>query len=144
MLFEKIEKENKDIVFVYTTCPNKDEAKSIGQAAIDKQLAVCADLWPINSIYLWQKVIQDVNQYMLMMTTQKSLGKRLIKFVSGIHSYKVPFVVECSTQVSNSLYHLWVDKTLKGKSGYVTEYQDKILKKNKKQRKQGYNPGKLK
>ena len=43
MLTETIEKGGKDIVFVYTTCPSTEEARSIILSSIKEKFAVCGD-----------------------------------------------------------------------------------------------------
>ena len=123
MIFDRVEKEEKKIVFIYTTCSNKEEARLIGFSVIEERLAVCADFWPINSIYPWQDVIQEASQYMLMITTEKLLAEKLIKFVEKIHSYKIPFITEIDSSISNSAYKLWVNKTLEGKTKYLSTYE---------------------
>lgn len=69
MLFEKVNKEEKNIVFVYTTCPNIIEARNIGLSAVREKLAISADYWLINSIYPWMNVIQEGDQFMLLFAT---------------------------------------------------------------------------
>jgi len=121
MLFEKIEKSEKDIVFVYTTCGSIKEARKIGLSAIDEKLAMSADYWMINSIYPWKNVIQEIDQCMLMFATQKSIIDKLIKHIEVNHSYGVPMIAVCPTSMTNHDYSFWVDTTLSSKETYITE-----------------------
>lgn len=132
MLFEKIDKESKDIVFVYTMCPSMGEARDIGLSAIKEKLAVSADYWLINSIYPWNKVIQEGEQYMLMFATQKVLSDTLMKHIEMEHSYSIPVVIRCDTSITNQPYHFWVDNTLTSKEEYITETEDEIKKRAEK------------
>lgn len=85
-IVEKIDIKTKDIVFVYTICSNAEEARSLGISSVQEKLAISADYWIINSIYPWQGVLQEVGQYMLMLSTLKELSKNLIKHMSrNIH-----------------------------------------------------------
>lgn len=140
MLFERTDKESKNIVFVYTTCPNIKEARNIGLSAIKEKLAISADYWLINSIYPWKNVIQEIDQCMLMFTTQKVLSDNLMKHIELEHSYSVPVIVKCDTIITNQPYHFWVDNTLTSKDEYVTETEDEMKKKNEK----GYHYERLK
>ena len=142
MLVEKVEKGTKDIVFVYTTCPSAEEARSIGLSAINEKLAVCADFWEINSIYPWQGVIQDVFQYMLMITTEKGLSDKLVKFVQGMHPYSVPMVAKTDVAFMNSTYQFWVDNVINGTGNYISEADEKAYKRDDEGN--GYHYGKLK
>ncbi|HAE36836.1 MAG: CutA1 divalent ion tolerance protein [Candidatus Nomurabacteria bacterium GW2011_GWF2_35_66] len=126
-IFEKIEKGSDDIVFVYTICGDVEEARSLGFSAVQEKLAISMDYWIINSIYPWKNVIQEVDQYMLIFSTQNNLSDKLIKHIESEHSYKIPMVAMCKTDMTNLPYSLWVDETLKDGQRYITEseLQDK-------------------
>lgn len=139
MLVEKLDKNKKDLVFIYTTCTNRDEARSLGLSAVNNHLAVCADFWLIESVYPWNGVVQDVDQYMLVCTTQRELGEKLIKFILSIHSYSIPVISESGAQNKNPAYALWADKTLWSQDGFISEHEDIMRKKSDE-----YGLGKLK
>lgn len=120
-LFEKIEKGEDDIVFVYTICGSTDEARSMGYSSIQEKLAISMDYWVINSMYPWQGVLQEVDQYMAMFSTTKILSKKLVKHLEAEHPYKIPMIVVCSTNMTNLPYSLWVGNTLKDDKKYNIE-----------------------
>jgi uncharacterized protein involved in tolerance to divalent cations len=128
MLYEKVEKESKDIVFVYTTCPSLEEVRDIGLSAVNEKLAISADYWRMNSIYPWNNVLQEGDQYMLMFATQKALSYTLMKHIEMEHSYSVPVVIRCDTSMTNQPYNIWVDKTLSSKDEYITETEEEFRK----------------
>jgi len=130
MLFEKIDKSDKNIVFVYTTCFNIGEARMMGLSAVNKKLAISADYWIINSIYPWMDVIQEGEQYMLMFSTQKALSEKLIKHIEAEHSYSVPVIVQLDVSLANQPYTFWVDNLLTKEGEYITETEAEIKKKN--------------
>jgi uncharacterized protein involved in tolerance to divalent cations len=132
MLYEKVDKNAKDIVFVYTTCPSMEEARDMGLSAIKEKLAVSADYWLMNSIYPWSNVIQETDQYMLMFATQKFLSDTLMKHIEMEHSYSVPVVIRCDTAITNQPYHFWVDNTLTSKEEYITLTEEDMIKKREK------------
>lgn len=140
MLYEKVDKNDKNIVFVYTMCPSVNEARQIGLSAVNEKLAISADYWIINSIYPWNNVIQEGEQYMLMFATQKHLSDRLMKHIETEHSYSVPVVVRTDISMANQPYTFWVDNTLTSKNEYITETEDEIKKKNER----GYHYDRLK
>ena len=142
MLVEKIEKKSKDLVFVYTTCADQNEAKSIAYAVIGEKLAVCADYWMIDSIYPWQSVIQEVNQCMLVLTTQKVFAQPLMKYIESVHSYSVPVIAECDIQISSQAYRFWIEETLEGKQALMSQEESEA--KEIFEEEDGYHPGKLK
>lgn len=121
MLFEKVDKNLKDTVFVYTICGSLDEARDIGYSAIQEKLAISMDSWPIHSVYPWQNVMQEVDQFILMFSTQKFLSEKLVKHIESEHSYKIPMIVVCGTNMANIPYTLWVDKTLNEESEIISD-----------------------
>lgn len=120
-IFEKVEKGADDIVFVYTICGSVEDARSLGYSAIQEKLAISMDYWIINSIYPWQNVIQEIDQYMIMFSTQKDLSDKLIKHIESEHSYKIPMIAKCNIAMTNLPYSLWVNDTLESEERYITE-----------------------
>ena len=127
-MIEKVPKGIEDIVFVYTICKNVEEARTLGYGAIEEKLAISIDYWVINSIYPWQGVMQETDQLMLMFSTQKFLSDKLVKHIEAEHSYKIPMVAVCNTNMTNIPYFLWVENTLKSDEKYITEQEEEIIK----------------
>lgn len=123
-----LEKEEKNIVCVYTTCSNKEEVDSLSISAIKEKLAISVDYWIINSIYPWNGVIKETNQYILMFSTQKGLSEKLIKHIESIHPYLIPVIARCDTSMINQQYGFWADSFLSNKDKYLTEKEFKIKK----------------
>ena len=126
MLLQNVKRESRDLIFVYTTCPSKEEARSIGLQVINEKLIISADYWLIESIYPWKGVIQEVGQYMLMVTSQRRLGDKLIKFIDKIHSYNTPMIAVCNASEVNYPFKFWMDGLLVNKNKYITEEEAKI------------------
>ena len=120
-IFQKVDKGADDIVFVYTICGGIEEARSMGYSSIREKLAISMDYWIINSIYPWQNVIREIDQYMIMFSTQKDLSDKLIKHIESEHSYKIPMIAKCNIAMTNLPYSLWVNDTLEGEERYITE-----------------------
>ena len=120
-IFEKVEKGATDVVFVYTICGSIDEARSMGYSAIGEKLAISMDYWTIHSIYPWQSIIQEVDQYILMFSTEKSISYKLVKHIESEHSYEVPMIVVTDTDMTNVPYSLWMKDTLNSEEKYKTE-----------------------
>ncbi len=127
-IIEKIEKGGEEIVFVYTICGDMEEARSMGYSALREKLAISMDYWIINSIYPWQGVIQELNQYILMFSTHKNISDTLMKHLEAEHSYSVPMIVRSLTDITNVSYSLWVENTLKNQDPYITETEEETIK----------------
>ena len=136
-IVQKIEKGGEDIVFVYTICGNMEEARSMGYSAIREKLAISMDYWLINSIYPWQCVIHELSQYILMFSTHKDISNTLMKHIEAEHSYSVPMITRCLTDITNIPYSLWVENTLKSEEPYITETEEEAIK--RRQEDTGFN-----
>jgi len=130
MLFEPVNKELKNIVFVYTTCSSLEEARSLGLSSVNEKLAISADYWFVDSIYPWNGVVVEGNQYMLMLATQKELSEELIKYIEIRHSYHIPMIAICDVPTTNHLYYSWVENTLANKDKYISEDEEKMKELN--------------
>lgn len=128
MIVEMTKKELKNLVFIYTTCSSKEEASSIALQSINNKLAICADYWPIESIYPWKGVVQQVEQYMLMLSSENHLSDELIKFVDQIHSYTTPMIAMCEVSKVNYPYKFWMESLLLNKDKYLSEEEAKLKK----------------
>lgn len=134
MIIDKVSPDKA--CFVYTTCSSKDEARYIGLACINEHLAVCADFWPIESVYPWQGVIEEVTQYTLVFTTEASLSEKLTAFILSLHSYTIPMIATCEISNMSSDYKFWLQRTINEKGPYPESMPPAIDP--------DYEPGRLK
>ena len=128
MLVDKIQKEDRDVVFVYTTCSSLEEAREIGYLAIEEKMSISADYWVVNSIYPWRKVIHETEQCILMLTTQKFLSRKLMDFIEAEHSYRIPAIIVSNSLSVNQSYLFWLEENLNSIEKYTTE-EDQDAKK---------------
>lgn len=128
MFLENVRKESRDLVFIRTTCSTKQEAQKIGLSAVENKLAISADYWLIESIYPWKGVVQQIGQYMLVFTSQKCLGDKLINFIDKIHSYKTPMISLIETSKINYPFKFWMDGLLANDDKYISEKEAKAKK----------------
>lgn len=96
------------MIFVYSTFTNGGEAEKIGEGLVQKRLAGCVNIFPINSIYRSDnKIIKDKEFAMLIKTKKDNFG-RVEKFILANHSYKIPCVVEIPIGRITSKYLSWL------------------------------------
>jgi periplasmic divalent cation tolerance protein len=126
MLLDKIEKGSDGIVFIYTMCGGSEEARDIGYAAVEEKLAISADYWITNSIYPWQGVLHETDQWMLVLSTQKLISEKLMEFIESKHSYNIPTIIRSDVLLTNKSFSLWLDNTINSDIKYITEEDDKI------------------
>lgn len=100
------------MIFVYTTCQNIDEAKKIGKLIVEKRLAGCVNIWPINSIYWWEeKVTEDKEAVLLVKTLEKKVHE-IEEVILKNHSYTVPCIAAIRVDRVNPEYKEWLGKCI--------------------------------
>lgn len=92
------------MVLVYSTFPSKEEAKKIGESLVQKRLAGCCNIFPIDSIYLWKKKIVNDKEFAMIIKTKKKNFKKIEKFILKNHSYDTPCVFEIPVNRVNKKY----------------------------------------
>ncbi len=100
------------IVAIITT-PNKEEAEKIVRSLLKERLIACANiLGPVSSLFLWQGKIDEENEFLVFMKSNKSLFKRLSERVSEIHSYDVPEIIALPILDGSPPYLDWLKTSL--------------------------------
>lgn len=98
-----------DIIFIYITCKNKDEAKRIGLALVKSRLASCVNVYPVvESIYRWKGKIIKEKEAVLIVKTIKSNFEKVEKEVKKLHNYKTPCILEIPISRGNKEYLKWL------------------------------------
>jgi len=103
------------MIFVYSTFPNKKEAKEIGEKLVHKKLAACLNIFPIDSIYYWRGKIFKEKEFAAIIKTKKENFKKVEKFILENHSYDTPCILEIPVGRVNKKYLKWLYDATKEK-----------------------------
>lgn len=94
-------------IFVYITNTSKEEASKLGKHLVEKKLVACVNIFPINSIYLWEGKITEDKEFVTLCKTTEDKFEELEKEVKNIHSYKIPCITKIPVE-SNKEYEAWI------------------------------------
>lgn len=100
-----------EFVTLYVTAASAEEARAIGRALVERRLAACANLLPIESIYRWEGTIEEAHEVAILLKTRRDLTERAIAAVKELHSYSVPCVVAWPWVSAHEPYAEWVRKS---------------------------------
>jgi len=98
------------MIFVYSTFPNKKEAKEIGEKLVRKKLAACVNIFPIDSVYSWQRKIVKDKEFATIIKTKRGNFKKVEKFILENHSYTTPCILEIPIGRVTQKYLNWLNK----------------------------------
>ena len=103
-----------NLIFVYITCKNKEEAILIGKSLVTSKLAGCVNiLEQMTSIYEWEDQLEVTEEVILIAKTNEYLFQEIISHVKKIHSYTVPCILSIPIQNGNEEYMKWLESGLK-------------------------------
>ncbi len=100
------------MIFIYSVFSSKKEAKDIGEKLVQKKLAACVNIFPIDSIYSWQKKIVKDKEFAAIIKTKKKNFKKIEEFILEYHSYATPCILEIPIGKVTKKYLKWINKAV--------------------------------
>ena len=105
---------------IITTTANKEDARKIARLLVEKQLAACGQIFPIESIYSWQGKICEENEAMLFIKSKTALFDEIKAAIKESHVYEVPEIIQMPITDGLPDYLKWInDCTLKQNVGEI-------------------------
>ena len=101
---------------VITTAGDKESAKSLAKLLVEKRLAACVQMFPIESVYLWQDKVCDGNEMALFIKSKTTLFSKILAAIKENHAYEVPEIIQIPITDGLPEYLAWItDFTVGGK-----------------------------
>jgi len=94
---------------ITTTTRNKESAKKIAKLLVEKQMAACVQIFPIESIYVWKKKICEENEMLLFIKSKTVLFKEIKTVIKENHSYEVPQIIQIPITDGLGEYLKWIN-----------------------------------
>ena len=94
---------------IITTYPDKETAKKIARLLVEKRLAACVQMLPVESVYLWQSKICDDNEIALFIKTKTKLFDKIKDAIKENHGYEVPEIIQIPITDGLPEYLKWID-----------------------------------
>jgi len=95
------------MIAVYIPCRDEDEARRLSMHLLEKRLIACANIWPVNSLYMWKGEPADENETVLLAKTVEEKYAGVVEETERLHSYEIPAVTRFSIG-SNQSYEKWL------------------------------------
>jgi periplasmic divalent cation tolerance protein len=98
-----------DLLIVYCSCANEEEALRIGEVLVTEFLAACVNvLPPIRSLYRWQGEFETATEVVLLAKTTTARFSALAERIQELHSYDVPEIIATQVTAGSKGYLDWV------------------------------------
>ena len=101
--------ENKYSV-VITTCDSKKAARAIARSLIEKQIAACVQMFPVESVYFWNDMICEDDEIVLFVKTKPELYKKAEAAIRESHPYELPEIIQLPITDGFPDYLSWIDE----------------------------------
>ena len=102
-----------DYAVVLTAFPNEELAKQMARNLLEKKLAACVQLFPINSFYWWDDKICDDSEIMLFIKCNKKHYAQIEAAIIEKHTYETPEIIMIPVNAGFSKYLGWIDDVCK-------------------------------
>jgi len=92
---------------IYITFGSEEDAQRISKQLVEERLAACANIFPIKSIYEWNAVLQNEQEWVAILKTTHDRWVALKSRVDEIHPYEVPCIMKIEVE-ANEKYEAWI------------------------------------
>lgn len=97
------------ILSVYVTAAGADEARRIGRALVEENLAACVNILPGHTaIYRWEGKLEEGAECAFLAKTTAERFEALRAHVRALHSYDLPCIVAFPAEAGDPDFLDWV------------------------------------
>ncbi|MBZ5615130.1 MAG: divalent-cation tolerance protein CutA [Acidobacteriia bacterium] len=99
---------------VLTTCGSLEEARSIAQTLVGRQLAACVNIAPqTESVYRWHGEVETATEWLLVIKTTAEVFDRLRETLTELHSYELPECIAIAIEDGSAAYLEWMGQSVR-------------------------------
>ena len=99
------------VMLIMNTCPTKESAQKIARSLVEKKLAACVSIVPIEcSVYRWKGKIEEEKEYLLLIKTRSKLFARVEAHIKANHVHEVPEVIAFKADKAEKIYQTWIER----------------------------------
>ena len=101
--------EQSEPLEVKLTAPSATEARRLGDLALERRLAACAQVsGPVDSSYWWNGEIATATEWTCTLKTTGSRLSALLEAVRAAHPYEVPEILVTAVVGGDADYLAWI------------------------------------
>jgi periplasmic divalent cation tolerance protein len=93
-----------------TTCDDRAGAKLIARTLVEKRLAACVQILPIDSVYTWDGHTEEAAELMLLCKIKRTDHDDVAAAIRALHTYATPEIVEIPIEAGSADYFAWIDQ----------------------------------
>jgi periplasmic divalent cation tolerance protein len=102
-----------DKQIILSTVGSKEEAQTIAQTLVGRQLAACVNiLGPVESVYRWKGEVESNTEFLLLIKTTAEHFGSVQEALSELHSYELPECIAVNIESGNPEYLDWIENSV--------------------------------
>jgi periplasmic divalent cation tolerance protein len=102
-----------DKLLVLTTAASEAEAKTIARALVEKKIAACVNIvCRVQSVYRWEGKLEESEEWLLIIKTDKSHVEEARGLVRGLQSYSLPEFIAIAIESGSEEYLRWMGEAI--------------------------------
>ncbi|MGO0123442.1 divalent-cation tolerance protein CutA [Desulfothermobacter acidiphilus] len=98
-----------ELVWVYVTCGDEDEARKLARDLVGERLAACANVIPqLFSTYWWEGKREEAREAALILKSTAARVDKLVAAIRARHSYSTPAILVLPVLAADPGFARWV------------------------------------
>ncbi len=98
-----------NIVFIYTTFADAEQAKALGKKLILEKLAACVNIFPgMISLYAWEGQMQTEPEAAMFIKTRSEKREDALGRIRELHPYETPALLVLPIEYADEAYAKWL------------------------------------
>ncbi len=97
---------------ILVTVASPEEGEKIARVLLTEKLAACVNIFPVNSIYVWQEKINRDREWQLTIKTNLAIFDKIAAKIKTLHSYEVPEIIAIPLVAGSQQYLNWIEDSL--------------------------------
>ena len=94
---------------VLTTCSTSENANAIARALVERRLAACVNMLPIDSVYTWRERTEAAAEILLLIKIRRPDYAEVEQAIRALHDYETPEIIALPIEQGFSGYLDWID-----------------------------------
>ena len=96
------------LIAVLTTLPNRDAARQMARAIVERRLAACAQISEIESFYIWDGALRHEPEWRIVFKTTGERWREIEAAIRELHVDDVAAIVALPVDHAAADYAAWV------------------------------------
>lgn len=97
---------------VVTTVASRDDAVRLARALVERDLAACAQISAIESVYRWQGTVQQEPEFRVLLKTTEERYPEVERAIRELHGYELPAIHAFDFAHVLPAYAAWIEESV--------------------------------